>query len=136
LGFTQTRQSTTKKAGPSRRDSDGTFDLLQMDNSEPIVVLMTSASADEAGRIAEMLVEKRLAACVQILPEMRSIYLWKGEIARDQELLLLAKTVRSNFAALEREVRAVHSYQTPEIVAVTMTEVSFDYLNWLRLELD
>jgi periplasmic divalent cation tolerance protein len=107
-----------------------------MDNSEPIVVLMTSASADEAGRIAEMLVEKRLAACVQILPEMRSIYLWKGEIARDQELLLLAKTVRSNFAALEREVRAIHSYETPEIVALTMTEVSFDYLNWLRLELD
>ena len=102
-----------------------------MNNSEPIVVLMTAASADEANRIAEMLVEKRLAACVQILPEMRSIYLWKSEIARDQELLLLAKTLRSNFAALEKEVRALHSYETPEIIALKIEAGSGDYLTWL-----
>jgi periplasmic divalent cation tolerance protein len=102
-----------------------------MNQSAAIVVLMTAASDDEANRIAELLVEKKLAACVQILPPMRSVYLWKGEIARDEELLLLVKTLRSNFPALESEVRAIHSYETPEIIALEIKEGSADYLNWL-----
>ena len=106
-----------------------------MSDSEPVVVLMTAPSADEAHRIAEMLVSKRLAACVQLLPEMQSIYLWKGEVARDQEILLLAKTVRANFAALESEVRAMHSYETPEIIALEIKEGSPSYLEWLAASL-
>jgi periplasmic divalent cation tolerance protein len=92
---------------------------------------MTAASPDEANRIAEMLVGKHLAACVQILPEMKSIYVWKGEVQRDREVLLLAKTVRSRFAELDREVRAIHSYETPEIIALSVTEGSAAYLKWL-----
>ena len=101
-------------------------------SSEPIVVLMTAASEPEATKIAEKLVTKKLAACVQILPEIKSIYVWKGHIQRDQELLLLAKTTRWNYAKLEAEVRAIHSYETPEIIALPIIIGSESYLNWLK----
>lgn len=92
---------------------------------------MTTASAEEATRIAETLVNKKLAACVQILPQIQSIYVWKSEVQREREILLLAKTTRANFATLEREVRAMHSYETPEIIALPITEGSEPYLKWL-----
>ena len=82
-------------------------------------------------RISEMLVGKRLAACVQVLPEMRSVYFWKGELQRDSEHLILAKTTRANFEALEGEVRAIHSYETPEIIALPIVAGSKNYLDWL-----
>src|SRR5580765_1971284 len=99
--------------------------------SDPIVVLMTAATAEEASRIAELLVNKKLAACVQILPDMQSIYIWKGEVQQEKEVLLIAKTTRANFAELEREVRAVHSYETPEIIALPIEAGSESYLKWL-----
>ena len=96
-----------------------------------IVVMLTAASREEAARLAEMLVGARLAACVQILPEMESVYWWQGAIQREPEHLLLAKTTAGRFAALEREVRALHSYETPEIVALPVTGISAPYLEWL-----
>jgi periplasmic divalent cation tolerance protein len=99
--------------------------------SEPIVVLITAASSEEATRIADMLVGRRLAACVQVLPEMKSTYFWKGEVQRESEVLMVVKTTRANFGNLEREVRAMHSYQTPEIVALSIIAGSEDYLGWL-----
>jgi periplasmic divalent cation tolerance protein len=101
------------------------------DETDAIVVLMTAGSREEAARLAEMLVGARLAACVQIMPEMESIYHWEGSIHRAPEVLLLAKTTQANFDDLEREVRALHSYETPEIVALPMTAVSASYLEWL-----
>ena len=98
---------------------------------DAIVVLMTAGSREEAARLAEMLVGARLAACVQIMPEMESIYHWKGAVRRDPEILLLAKTTRARFDDLEREVRALHSYETPEIVALPITNISAPYLEWL-----
>ncbi len=98
---------------------------------EAVVVLMTAGSREEAARLAEMLVGARLAACVQIMPEMESVYRWKGRVQPEPEVLLLAKTVRSSFAELEREVRALHSYETPEIVALPVTDVTTPYLEWL-----
>jgi periplasmic divalent cation tolerance protein len=62
---------------------------------------------------------------------MQSIYVWKGEVLREKEVLLLAKTTRTNFDELEREVRAVHSYETPEIIALPITAGSQPYLKWL-----
>jgi periplasmic divalent cation tolerance protein len=100
-------------------------------SSEAIVVLMTAGSREEAARLAEMLVGSRLAACVQIMPEMESVYHWQGQIERAPEILLLAKTTPENFAELEREVRALHSYETPEIVALPLTDASAPYLEWL-----
>jgi periplasmic divalent cation tolerance protein len=99
--------------------------------TDAIVVLMTAGSREEAARLAEMLVGARLAACVQIMPEMESIYHWQGSVHRDPEVLLLAKTTRANFDELEREVHALHSYETPEIVALPVTAASAPYLAWL-----
>ena len=102
-----------------------------MNESGAIIVFMTAANPEEARRLAELLIEKRLAACVQILPEIQSIYQWKGEIQRESEFLLLAKTTGERFVELERAVRAVHSYETPEIVALSVTASSEPYLKWL-----
>ena len=99
--------------------------------SAAIVVLMTAGSQEEASRLAEMLVGAHLAACVQILPQMESVYRWKGEVHRAPEFLLLAKTTAACFDELEREVRALHTYDTPEIIAMPVTHVSAPYFDWL-----
>ncbi len=95
------------------------------------MVLITAGSRDEAVRLAEMMVGSRLAACVQILPEMESIYWWKGTVERAPEHLLLVKTSPDNFERLEQEVRALHSYDTPEIIALPVSASSAPYLEWL-----
>ncbi|HEY0544591.1 MAG TPA: divalent-cation tolerance protein CutA [Pyrinomonadaceae bacterium] len=99
--------------------------------AEAIVVLMTAGSREEAARIAELLIGARLAACVQLMPEMESVYWWEGQIERSPETLLLAKTTGDKFAELEQAVRAIHSYETPEIIALPVTAASTPYLNWL-----
>jgi periplasmic divalent cation tolerance protein len=98
---------------------------------DAIVIFMTTANREEAARIADMLVGAHLAACVQILPEIESIYRWEGKIERQSEILVLAKSTREKFAELEREVRAMHSYETPEIIAVPAVDVSAPYRKWL-----
>ena len=100
-------------------------------SSAAIMVLMTAGSQEEASRLAEMLVGAHLAACVQILPQMESIYRWKGEVHRAPEFLLLAKTTAACFDELEREVRSLHTYDTPEIIAVPVAHVSAPYFEWL-----
>ena len=103
-----------------------------MSTSDAIVVLMTAPTLEEARLLAEKLVETQLAACVQILPEMESVYRWQGKVERQPEHLLLAKTTADLFAELEREVRAMHSYETPEIVSFPLIQGSADYLRWLQ----
>ena len=98
---------------------------------DAIVVLMTAANGEEAARLADLLIGAHLAACVQILPEIESVYRWQGKIERQAETLLLAKTTRSRFEELERQVRALHSYETPEIVALPIVAGSAPYLEWL-----
>jgi periplasmic divalent cation tolerance protein len=104
---------------------------MAAESRDPVVVLMTAGSRDEAVRLAEMLVGSRLAACVQILPKMESVYWWQEGIKRDPEHLLLVKTTSDNFDMLEQEVRALHSYETPEIIALPVTAASAPYLEWL-----
>lgn len=96
-----------------------------------IVVFMTAPSRDEAERLAEILVENHLAACVQILPEIKSFYRWRDAIESDAEILMLAKTSEEKFVELEKTVRAHHSYEVPEIVAVPASQISPSYLTWL-----
>jgi periplasmic divalent cation tolerance protein len=105
---------------------------MSNEETDAVVVLMTTPTREEAVRIAEMLIGSRLAACVQIMPEMESIYHWQETIQRDAEFLLLAKTTSENLATLEYEVRALHSYKVPEIVAIPAIAVSNPYLNWLK----
>ena len=97
-----------------------------------IVVFITSANRQEAEKIARLLVEEKLAACVQIVPEIISFYRWQKEIIADKEILLLCKTTAENFAELEKTVRANHSYEVPEIIAVPAALCSRPYLNWLQ----
>lgn len=99
---------------------------------QAIVVLMSAANRDEAVRIAELLVDSRLAACVQILPQIESIYRWKGAVERSGEVLMLAKTTSDRFGELDRRVREIHSYDTPEIIALPANAVSSPYLAWLN----
>jgi len=102
---------------------------------DALVVFMTAASREEAVRIADLLVGAHLAACVQLLPEIESVYRWEGKIERQSEVLLLAKTIKEKFGDLEREVRAIHSYETPEIVAVPIDQISEPYRKWLAQSL-
>ena len=102
-----------------------------MAGEDAIVVFLTAANGEEATRLADLLIGAHLAACVQILPEMESVYRWEGKIERQSEILLLAKTTTVKLAELEREVRALHSYDTPEIIAVPIIAGSSPYLAWL-----
>jgi periplasmic divalent cation tolerance protein len=99
---------------------------------EAIVVFITTANREEAARLADMLVGSRLAGCVQILPEIESVYRWKGQIQRDAEILLLAKSTLDKFDELDRQIRAIHSYETPEILAVPAAAISEPYRKWLE----
>jgi periplasmic divalent cation tolerance protein len=102
-----------------------------MSAPDAIVIFITAPNREEAARLAEALVAAHLAACVQILPEMESIYRWQGNVERQAEVLLIAKSITSKFAELEHEVRSRHSYETPEIVAVPVAACSAPYLAWL-----
>lgn len=102
-----------------------------MSGTDKIVVLMTASSEDEAVKIASALVEDELAACVNIVPGIRSIYRWEGKVCDDREVLLVAKTRLSAFDALKDRVLSLHSYTTPEIIALPVTVGFEKYLKWV-----
>ncbi len=99
---------------------------------DEIVVLITSASKEEAEKIGQLLVEKRLAACANILPTMTSIFSWEGNICREEEVLMVLKSRREIFEALVETVKRHHSYKVPEIIALPIVAGSEDYLKWVR----
>lgn len=103
--------------------------------TDKIVVLCTCGSAEEGEKIARALVEKRLAACVNIVPEVRSVYRWKGAIEEAGEWLLLIKSNRELFEKLRAELASLHSYEAPEILALPIVDGSESYLNWMEAEL-
>jgi len=97
-----------------------------------IVVFITTPNEDEAAKIARALVEARLAGCVNIVRNIRSIYRWQGNIEDDTEVLMIAKTKKKLFNALEKKVKELHSYSVPEIIAMPIAEGSNEYIQWLR----
>ncbi len=100
-------------------------------NSGAIVVLTTVANAEAGETLARKIVEVKLAACVQILPAMKSVYFWEGELQTEAETLLLIKTLREKYADLEKFIQANHSYDVPEIVALSAEQISENYFGWL-----
>ena len=102
--------------------------------SEFIVVYVTASSREEARRIAGTLVEERLAACVNIVPQIASVYRWKGEICCDDETLLVVKSRAALFERLCARVREVHSYEVPEGIGLPIVVGSSTYLSWLKGE--
>lgn len=99
---------------------------------EYIIVLTTCNSTDIATSIAEIVVNKKLAACVNIVNGVESVYQWQGKIARDQEILLLIKTRQSLFTQLQQVVQQMHDYELPEIIAVPITAGETNYLKWIE----
>jgi periplasmic divalent cation tolerance protein len=99
---------------------------------EPVVVLVTCGSEEEALRIANALVEEHLAACVNLVSPIRSIYRWEGKIWDEREWLLIIKTQKQKFEELEKKVKTLHSYSVPEIISLPIAEGSSSYFNWLE----
>jgi periplasmic divalent cation tolerance protein len=100
--------------------------------TDKIVVLVTCSSAGQARKIARALVAARLAACGNVFEApVRSIYRWKGKVESAKEFLLVMKTSRRRFAAVERTVRALHTYDVPEIIAIPIAGGARDYLRWI-----
>lgn len=102
---------------------------------EFIVVYVTAGSAEEGERIAAALVEERLAACVNRVSNVRSVYRWEGKVERADEELLIVKTSRALFERLKKRIAELHSYSVPEVIALPILEGSESYLNWLHEEL-
>jgi periplasmic divalent cation tolerance protein len=100
-----------------------------MDN---LIVFITASGEDEASKISRALVEARLAGCVNIIKNIRSIYSWEGKIEDETEVLMIAKTQKHLFDSLMKKVKAFHSYKVPEIIAMPIVDGSEDYLKWLR----
>jgi periplasmic divalent cation tolerance protein len=96
-----------------------------------IVVIVTASNEEEAASIGRALVEERLAACANIVPEIRSIYRWEGKVQDDTECLMLIKTTAEKFEELEKKVKELHSYSVPEIIAIPIGAGSTDYLKWV-----
>ena len=99
-----------------------------------LVVLVTAPSAEVAAGLARTLVQERLAACGNVLPEVRSIYRWDGQLREDAEALLVLKTTRDRLEALRDRVLALHPYQVPEVLALPVEAGSAAYLSWLASE--
>jgi len=100
--------------------------------SDLIVILCACGDETEALRVANALIDDRLAACVNALPAMQSVYRWKGSIETAREVLLLIKTTGDRFPALRDRILELHSYETPEIIALPIVAGAEKYLAWLR----
>ncbi len=99
-----------------------------------IVVFVTCQNVDEARKIAKALLSKRLAACINILPQIESIYWWKNKIEESKEVLLIIKSKTALLNELIAEVKSLHSYETPEIIALPIIGGHTNYIKWLDQE--
>ena len=103
-------------------------------STEYITVLITAPNEEEAAKISRTIVEESLAACVNIIRSVRSIYRWQGSVEDESEVLMIAKTKRTLFDRLQGRVKELHSYEVPEIIGLPVIEGSKDYLDWLGQE--
>lgn len=99
--------------------------------TDKIVVFITAGSVRECKKIARKLLDEKLIACANIIPSMQSLYNWKGKIADEKECLMILKSTRELFPALQKEVETLHSYSVPEIIALPIIDGSQNYLEWL-----
>jgi periplasmic divalent cation tolerance protein len=99
--------------------------------TDKTIVLSTAGSQDEARKIARHLVQQQLAACVNIIPHIESIYRWQGEMESSAEWLLLIKTTHQKFASVQDAIRRLHSYDLPECIAIAIEDGSSEYLDWI-----
>ena len=101
--------------------------------TDHVIIFCTCPDDDNhAKQLAEQLVSSRLAACVNIIPNVQSVYTWQGEIAHDSEKLLLIKSRRDRYPLIEEKIKSIHPYELPEIIMVTLDAGLPDYLNWIN----
>lgn len=103
--------------------------------TEEIVILSTCAGEAEARKLAALLIERRLAACVNVLPAIRSYYRWQGKVESGDEHLLLIKSSRGLFPAVAAAIESAHAYEVPEVIALPIIDGSANYLAWLHSNL-
>lgn len=99
-----------------------------------IIIFITCGSKKEAGKIVDAILNKRLAACANIVSEVESKFWWRGKIDNAKEYLIMMKARRKNFEEIEKQVKRLHSYEVPEIIAIPIVAGSKDYLKWLETE--
>lgn len=100
-----------------------------------IVVFSTTGTLDEAERIATALVERNLAACCNLVPQVRSLFKWEGELRNEEETLLIIKSQEQKFPELLAAIRSLHSYEIPEVISIPLSGGSEEYLDWIRRSL-
>jgi len=99
---------------------------------ESILVFSTFPDAETARRVGRTLVEEKLAACVNLLPQVESIYRWKGKIETASEVMTLMKSTTWKYQLLEKRIRELHPYEVPEIVSVRISDGNLDYIRWIE----
>jgi periplasmic divalent cation tolerance protein len=104
---------------------------VRSDASRARLALVTAADETQAAAIARALIEERLAACVNLIPNIRSIYRWRGAVEDDREWLLLIKTTAAQYKKMERRILEMHSYETPEVIELAIAGGAAPYLRWL-----
>ena len=117
--------------GPRNNGNIGVKSAGDFFMTDKIVVLSTCANEDEAAKIARSLVESRLAACVNVVPGVRSFYRWQGAVENAAEWLLVIKTSRELFDPLRATIEKLHSYEVPEAIAVSVVDGAPNYLGWM-----
>jgi periplasmic divalent cation tolerance protein len=103
-------------------------------SGQVLVILVTVANQKEAVKIGEEMVNAKLAACANIIPRIQSIYHWKGKVVKAQEVLLILKSTRPRYRALEKAIKTMHTYETPEIIGLPVIEGLDQYIGWVRSE--
>jgi len=98
---------------------------------QAILIYCTCPDINSGQQIAQALVEENLVACVNLLPQMLSIYRWQGKLQQDSECLLLMKTIQSQFTAIQNRVRQLHSYELPELISVPINDGLPEYIDWI-----
>ena len=101
--------------------------------TDKIIVFVTCDSKEQAEEIAQAVVNEKLAACVNVVPAIRSCYIWEGKLTWSDELLMLIKTTRGRFEQLQNRITALHTYELPEIVAVSIEDEHQKYLDWIDM---
>ena len=100
--------------------------------TDKVLVLTTAGSEEEARQIATELVERRLAACVNIVPQIQSVYRWEGKVETAEEFLLIIKTTKTRSADVQAAITELHSYELPESIVISMENGSAEYLKWIE----
>jgi periplasmic divalent cation tolerance protein len=108
--------------------------MKKKSSAQVLVILVTTANRKEAVRIGEGMVNVKLAACANIIPRIESIYRWKGKVVKTQEVLLILKSTKPRYRALEKAIKTMHTYETPEIIALPVKEGLDQYIGWVCSE--